>query len=221
LPLLQLAPQLVSRLELTPIEAIMLWSGDANNQNRARLAAIPEWLRSLDGYTLGSEDFKELEEITRLREFEPDTRRQFLHGVVAGCRLWNLLCIQRRKPDASFSNVDGAIRKMFAKRSISQSTLNNTIWPHFKPVAHLWAAFVSLSAASHRKSSPFPCALRDAAHFLGVSATIANIATATRTKQSTRPVLDADDLWNIKPSTPAEPPWEIDVLPIRKRSNDD
>jgi len=194
MPILEITPAMVgpdrTRLALNYIESMMLWQDDEAQRAEAMrtgtatfirdsISAVPaaqrevEASRWVDWYALLADAFP-------LKHIQEQAKKPFVHGLIAGEIL--AAAVLRYEIDGSIKleslkhqmigtpDIPGILPKR-AKTSpwfvISRSTLENTIWPKFKPVSHLWASywFSSIVEADHT----FPCALQRLPQFLSIA----------------------------------------------------
>src|SRR5262249_46028631 len=85
---------------------------------------------------------------------------------------------------------------------ISQSTLENVVWSRYKPVSHLWAAYVQTAINGN---SVFPCMLRDYAKFLGLAEYFRQTAEAIPLSHRGEKLPTAGKQWRVPPEIPLPP----------------
>ena len=78
--------------------------------------------------------------------------------------------------------------------ALSRKTIDNTIWPRFRCVAHLWAAYLWGAAPGDRT---FPCRLDRLADSLTVAEWFRAEGEGFRPKGSDRTVLSAAESWRM------------------------
>jgi hypothetical protein len=139
------------------VESVMLWPGDPEMQRHAISAAV---------VTEGLANFHDLSEIELanllhlsarslpLEHIQQQIEKPFVRGVVSG-HILRLALLENAKN--SRSNALGEAKKTASKmfsaaRRLSVSTIENQVWKFYRPVAHYWAAFLSLD---DRRA--FPC----------------------------------------------------------------
>jgi hypothetical protein len=115
----------------------------------------------------------------------------------------------------TLESVKVEIRKSVADRpnfaQISDSTIENTIWSHYKPVASLWAAYLRIIMDYHVSNAEpgFPCRLDDLARFLGFAESVRRAGEACKLRQSRTTLLDPKTSWVVPPEV-ALPHFDID-----------
>jgi hypothetical protein len=206
----------ISRDELGPrrgratlgyIETIMLWPTDAAQQSRARKAigatrinnAIPDdaaeeqlthrQMREVFHFLAGSPP---------LADIRREARRPYCHGVAAGLVLCEIL---HRRDVGSRRAQLGAVMDAVAATlagvggfGVSRKTIDNSVWPVFRSVSHLWGAHLWVSAGGDRA---FPCRLDRLADFLTVTEWFRVEGEGFQPKQSDRTVLDPEETWRM------------------------
>jgi hypothetical protein len=88
--------------------------------------------------------------------------------------------------------------KLFETLSIS--TIDNTVWRSYRPVAHLWAAQILSSVRRRARRLPFgavPCAQDDLPYFLACAERLRRIGEAHASRQHVGPVLEASRTWRL------------------------
>ena len=144
----------LSRFDVAFIEGVMLWPGE-NDEDQRRQAferSIVEICRPGFGAlpeTAGGDIFALADGAYPLPAIQAWAVKPFLHGVIAGNVLHNVLDLIACDPDNASLGKAIEMALPAAKQllsstfncTISSSTFNNTIWPKYRCVAHLWAAY--------------------------------------------------------------------------------
>jgi hypothetical protein len=185
-------PADMTRLDLSVIECTMLWPSDVRQWRRARERSIVEHFKQVG--ELNEVDkagfFWLADQAHPLPAIQADARKPFLHGMIAGKVLHNVLGLIACDPDNA--SLGKAIKMALpaAKQlssstfncTISSSTFNNTIWRKFRCVAHLWAAAFARAVFDDRRD--FPCVVGDLPAFLADAEGYRVMGESRRTKQS-------------------------------------
>ena len=120
-----------------------------------------------------------------------------LRGIVAGMILNSAL-----STDMSMKKIIQVIARTFDRATrLGPKTIENSVWPTFKPVAHLWAAWTVLGDEQH-----FPCAMAMLPTFLAWAEGFRLVGEKTKTKQSPTTILLACDMARL--------PCGLAVVPI-------
>lgn len=129
-----------------------------------------------------------------------ESQKALYHGIATGLTLAGVL--HRRDTGHPRAQV-GAVMELVAKRlagvgdfKLTVKTMNNAVWPRYRSVAHLWAAYVQ--AALVNRDPIFPCRLDRLADFLHVAEWFRAEGEGWRPKQSDRPVLDTAESWRLQ-----------------------
>ena len=91
-------------------------------------------------------------------EMAARAKSPFVYGMISGCVLAETvgkITLRRRKEASMGHSIDIASKAFYPRWRVSVKTINTLIWPKYKSVAHLWAAYW-LRAVDGTKS-PFPC----------------------------------------------------------------
>jgi hypothetical protein len=181
----------MSRFDLFLIEGVMLWPGEAGEERQRRCQAfdraVVEIFRPAFGAlteTLKADLFALADEAHPLEAIRPWARKPFLHGLIAGTVLNNLLgLIACDQDNASLGKAIEMVLLAFPPGSqLSSATFNKTIWPKYRCVAHLWAAYSSRAMFHDR--GDFPCTVGDLPAFLADAEGYRVMGESRKTKQS-------------------------------------
>jgi hypothetical protein len=177
------------RLDLQIVGDAMLWPHDGEMREQATNAAVVvegrSWL-----HNLSNQDVRALFELAAntvpMARIQSEIERPFIRGTVAGHILRLTLAGLARDPK---SDALGAAKKRvsagFAADSrLSVKTIENQIWKNYRPVAHFWAAFLSLDDRQF-----FPCQTKTFKTFL-------QMAEAYRRAGETTPVFKSGTILN-------------------------
>ena len=173
----------------------MLWPGE-NDEDRRRQAferSVVEIVRPGFGAlpeTAGGDIFALADGAHPLPAIQAWAVKPFLHGVTAGNVLHNVLDLIACDPDNASLGKAIEMALLPAKQlssstfncTISISTFNNTIWPKYRCVAHLWAAFYARTMFDNR--CEFPCAVGDLPAFLADAEDYRVLGESRKTKRS-------------------------------------
>lgn len=194
LPITQSSIDNPRRIDVARIEAVMLWPDDEVSREKAILVAQCLWQRSLleQGQLLP----KEIEELAKSAVDAPApadvaaaAAKVFVNGHVAGTLLHNAVSATAQYPaDAAIqANVGRISNQFFPKYRLKPSTINNSVWPRYRVVSHLWAAHI------FSDEEVFPCHVPDLGVFLAKAEAYRELGEKTRTRQSPSTVLRPGD----------------------------
>jgi hypothetical protein len=213
----------ISRDELGPLRCratlsylltVMLWPTNAAKRDWAHKAILATRIDdaisepgAADRLSLTHDGWVDIVHFMRsapsLRDVQEECAKPFCHGLAAGFVLSGVL--HRREigaPDAQLGAVmDSVVESVLPpdardfKFALSRSTLNNTVWPEYCGVAHLWASHIwrGISAGDWT----FPARLDRLSDFLTVAEWFRREGEAWRPKGGARPVLDPLDTWRL------------------------
>lgn len=185
----------LSRFDVALIEGVMLWPGedDEDQRRQAFERSVVEIVRP-PGFgalpeTAGGDLFALADAAYPLPAIQAWAVKPFLHGVFAGNVLHNVLDLIACDPgNASLGKaiemaIPGArqLSSSTFKCTIAISTFNNTIWPKYRCVAHLWAAYYARAMVDNHV---FPCVVDDIPAFLADAETYRALGKSQRTKRS-------------------------------------
>jgi len=210
MPVLEFNLQNTTRFDLLSIARPMLWATDADARDRAYQADLNEYfLTTAASGPIEKTDALLIHRGPRVSDIQKEVkqRRRFEFGVIVRLRLIVYLSRYPARPDLpilwSFREIEKRLTKLF---KISASTINNTILPQYKSVAHLWGAYV-LPHALHLAGpgAPFPCSREGLASFLGVAEALRLDAISKRV------IRDDEDTWLLPPGLmvpQVDLPWQ-------------
>ena len=203
LPLDCLFEATATRLHLAVIEAVMLWPDDAPARTRAFHSEAVEFLRrgpdeadagflireDLRGVDFGFDAFKFAAAAPPIGDVIAEAREPYMHGVIAGFVLDQTVGkVALQRQDARVADSIQAAEKAFwPSWRVMVKTINNSIWPRYRCVSHLWAAH--WRRASERQDASFPCGRADIATFLSTADAFRKLGESCRTYKSPRPLL--------------------------------
>lgn len=203
-PLLKLRPDSLTRplrLDLAKVEAIMMWPDDDDRQRAWWTAAMLEdgrhWVESmpievLQPYTRAALD------APRLPKLHEGADRRFYHGILAGQVVLSTLIYAQVAPEKAVlrSVIASLCQGMKGTYQVEPQTLNNSILPRYRPVVHLWAAFIF---ASEGRERPFPCGVASLPIFLATAEAIRRRAEQWRAKKSPTPLMRPGEAMRLPP----------------------
>jgi hypothetical protein len=218
-PVLELTQAMVGpqRTELTVayLQAAMQWPDDPVGRRdvmkTAHALQMRETLRNVPAAreALALQAFEAGFEAKSSEEIRQAGGDRYYQGCLAGEFVLRALLIDElgRTEDGRASPVklesikaamtSPAVRALHRKRDVSRSTLDNKIIPRFRPVAHLWAAYVF--EAKYYGRQAFPCTLERVPWFLWAAESLRERAVTL--KQPRRPgsrrntLLSANEAW--------------------------
>jgi hypothetical protein len=213
MPVLEITPEMIgpnrTRLALAYFEGVMLWPHDpaqrAEVMKSSRAAFIKTALEAapaaalmieLDEYALAADALP-------LRILSDKSKTAWAHGMLAGELLAAAVNEHATRGSVKLESLKTEMtsakrRKSHKAIDISRSTLENTILPRYKPVSHLWAAYVSTALFDH--DATFPCRLDNLLNFLALSDFFGRAALSLRLPRRKETFLSIDQLWTL-------PPW--------------
>ncbi len=183
-----------NRADIHYLEALMLWPPDRPENGAARrrwmnAAMVRHHADHL--HELSEGDVREVLQIAAdtipIGELRSIATERMQQGVVAGAILRESIqaaafangTVNKGKVQTSFVERTRALRRKFEVR-LENKTIDNALWPQYRSVAHLWAAYSVLVETGR---NAFPCALRDLAEFLAWAKEFQIQGEAATTKQ--------------------------------------
>jgi hypothetical protein len=185
----------LSRFDVGLIEGVMLWPSE-NDEDRRRQAfersVVEIWRPGFGALpeTAGGDIFALADGAHPLPAIQAWAVKPFLHGVIAGNVLHNVLDLIACDPGNASLGKAIEMALPAAKQlssstfncTISSSTFNNTVWPKYRCVAHLWAAFYARAMFDDRRD--FPCVVDDLPAFLADAEAYRVLGESRKTKRS-------------------------------------
>ena len=161
-----LSPATATRQHLAAIEAVMLWPDDEKLRASGFHAADAQFLLENRALLLARQDvdwLRYLADAPRIGDIH--VRDPYAHGVIAGYILHDTVGkIILGLEDASIGKSIATCSQGFWRRfRVSEKTINNVVWPRYKPVAHFWAAYFSNYLAG---DTVWPCDVSKISQFL-------------------------------------------------------
>lgn len=205
------------------IEGVMLWPGENDEDKEQRRRAIErsevEYYKEKELNEIDKADlFARADAAYPLAALQPHAVKPYHHGMFAGIVLHTVLELIAGDPDnASLGRaIEMTLLAFPPGRQLSNATFNKTIWPKFRCVAHLWAAYFSLSMFHDRIH--FPSTLDDLPTFLADAEGYRIIGKSWKTKQSPRKaILLADETIRLPEGLAIEPTdLRFEMEPARK-----
>ena len=133
-----------------------------------------------------------------------EIRHRLVQGSIAGQLLHETIGRSDIYPN---SPSMGLIKRKLAAHAsdrfstgISVSSIDNIIWPRFKPVSSLWAAYVSGAGIALERGDgigPFPCRPMEVGNFLATSEAYRKRAENLKLPQASRSILDPGETWRV------------------------
>ncbi len=192
-----------ARLHLSMIEATMLWPSDkAAREAALTTAAIEHSAPYVDG--LEPEDLRLFAELSRL-SFPLDHIRHgaltpFRRGAIAGMVLRE--CVGRVALGHTIT-LAAEFRRV-AGDTVTKKIFDNDLWPSFRPVAPLWAAWLDEALDGN---PAFPCEIGGIRGFLETAEAYRIAAEGTRTRQSPKPLMAPGAAIRLAP--------ELEIVPSK------
>jgi hypothetical protein len=223
MPILDLTPEMIgpeqAELAVGYIESVMVWPDDEENRRRLKMARqaveLSDLIRSLakQDSPPASLDIADITPITdalaaspRLSDVATARDQRYERGTIAGWILWDALLDHHRGTKRGLEVIkrDISNRLLVSKhvKRLSISTINNIIWRIFRPVAHLWPAYMLRSANLRTDGQPVsrPCGPADLLRFLALAEQLRRDGETCRPRQSDLPILDPARTWKAPPT---------------------
>jgi hypothetical protein len=205
-----------SREALVRIECVMLYPTNEDERRRAEHAGLArvqldeEVARPTDNDAafLRRDDvlerYKFFASAVPIEEIQAKAQSHFAHGVSAAIRLINYVAYAASGANSTLRDQKKEIRKKLSGtllfKSLSDASLEGG-WSKYRPVAHLWAAYVQLGiiCCDSQIPSEFPCHLDDLPLFLGLAESFRQEGEACRLKGYAGTLLVAGASWEVPP----------------------
>ena len=172
-----------TRWDCAVIEARMLWPHDPDMRGRYLSAvSVKVGVSSIGRVPLQEATPTEMREIgakvrefgeamlsaPRVEDFTARAKSAFTHGMVAGKLLYDAVGYHELDPTkAGLTAAKERIEaRLWPNLRVKVKTIDNTIWPIFRSVAHFWAAHILW--AMQTEDNTFPCRIADLGMFLAV-----------------------------------------------------
>jgi hypothetical protein len=210
---LELTPEMVgpnrTRLSLIPLETAMLFPHEADWREWAGRAALYEFIRERPdgGESLSREEPSLLLDIAAGMQTAPSFEaikqrvcRHCTYGVVASSILSQALTLPGG--GQGLNAIKSALQERLESHpeffpKLSQSTIDNIAWKHFKAVSHLHLAHGLVWIARGATKYPFPCHYDDLPVFLKTAESIRLEGEQTPLRQKAGTVLDPRQTWKV------------------------
>jgi hypothetical protein len=179
--------------DLITLGANMLWPDDLDVRDRAVKSGhlkilISDWVIPQE---LAQQISSDALDATPMVAIQESAKLPFVHGFIAGTILHTIVsevAVEKNSDRASMQRVIADLSKIFYPRwRLAPKTIENTVWPQFRKVAHYWAAYIQ--GTFSQPPEPFPCRLANLSGFLSTAEAFRHAGEATRTKRSPRPIL--------------------------------
>jgi hypothetical protein len=184
---------LPTRLDLSMIEATMLWPDDKSKRERERAiqtSAVAGFFEI--SQALPKDELIALVSLaadaTPLAEVHGRARVRFIDGVRAGLYLRETVGLATLSKNRSMKQIAARVCRGLEPHasSINPHTFENHVWPVYRRVAHFWAASWDLNLEQVLSgSSAFPCSLKQLATFLALAEGYRRLGERTRTRRGT------------------------------------
>jgi len=195
-----------SRLSLSRLEGIMLWPDDAAARERAAATAASQFIRDAvrDRWAPMPEGHADLADVLGIiaagdrvaDAVQRDAKARFFEGALVGYTICNLIGEPKNGAATTLKESKRrALEKLrgIAGRNFDMKRVDNVIWPRFRPVGHLWAAYFGCSTELQDRT--FPCRLADLSHFLAVSEALLQVGSTWRASRAPVALLDKATAW--------------------------
>lgn len=184
-----------SRLHVAIVEAVMLWPTDASARETALQTSTVEFLRlnrSLRDADLGFDQFELGAGAQPIKEMAEPAKSPFVYGIISGYVLAETVGkIRLDLPQASIGHsIEIASKTFWPRWRVSVKTINNSIWPGYKSVSPLWAAY--WMRVTRGAALAFPCTNLELSEFLAEADAYRRLGESLRTFKAPAPLLAAD-----------------------------
>ncbi len=197
-----------ARLTIGKIEAVMLFPNDPGLQDRAWASCTADMLLSaIEGGRVELDDLGEPGAVARVLRTAPravdlqtKAHQAYRYGLAAGHILREMIGADARNEAMSMVRAKEKVSEhLTVLNARSMSTIENTVWKTFRPVAHFWAAYLSLALDSCGRDEkyPFPCSVKTLAEFLGTAQSYLERGLSLRAPRSARTVLVLAGAWTL------------------------
>ncbi len=166
-----------TRWDCAVIEARMLWPHDSDTRGRYLSAvSVKVAAAAIDRVPISKPSPTEVRELAeamlsapRVEDFTKAGNKAKIHGVVAGKILYDAVGLHDTGRDnTGLSAIKSALVAHLGRgQHLSQKTIDNTVWPRYRSVAHFWAAYLHRSQETN--NTALPCRARDLSLFLAVA----------------------------------------------------
>jgi hypothetical protein len=162
-----------TRGDLAAIGAVMLWPKNEEKQQASLHAFLAESPEEVMQGPVAKEDLRAFAAMIRaapsMEAVTQESARAFEFGSIAGTILYHSVGMLAIDPAAApASALKAQIAKKWARRRISEKTINQTIWPTYRCVSALWAAHIWWRQKT-ACTTVFPCLPGDLGEFLAVA----------------------------------------------------
>ncbi len=222
-------------LPLRQLKAVMLWPDKEKRQEQSVCAdTADDVINDFEPWrdqpkamvTMPIRVVRALRRAPSDQAFFRERDKRFLHGMMTGVTAWHTLS----RPDDKIMSVladaaervnkmlddvrihcerDGQATWLSEIRSNSRN-LETNIWPKFRPVAHLWAAYFWRSYALARNASldSLPCPAEELPEFLAAAEYLRALGELRRCGNGM--LFEAGKMWGVPPEVELpDPPEEL------------
>jgi hypothetical protein len=207
---LQFRPDLLDEpnvLDVAIVEFAMLWPNDEDRRSRAMEASVILHLTETQALPIPrsaaemSEMARLISNASRLADLSDDAKEANWRGVLAGKILLEAVGKSVLAPGlVNLSDLKKKLASGFGaalKVRLSEKTIDNRIWPEFRPVAPLWAAWLFVGDPRGR----FPCQPAGLIDFLATAEAFRRLGETIHTPQSPKAtILRPGETISISPS---------------------
>ena len=199
--------------DIATVGAVMLWPNEPEKQKRslqAFYASKPELISDGQTVVATAADLQAFASVIReapsLEAMARESERPFSFGFIAGKLLEHSVGFLSIDPSrASVSRLKKELAARFAKHRISVKTIDQTIWPQYRAVAHLWAAYIFLRSDGPKRA--FPCKPGELGTLLATAEIYRHRGETLKVSRSPEPTI-------LRPGEAATLPEGISWLPV-------
>ena len=178
-----------TRLDVARIDAGMMFPTDKRARRRYFHTSAVEyiWQQPCPGFDRDAFEFA-ASAVPRA-EMDKQSRAKFEEGIVAGFVLSDTIRkIRLGLTEATLeSSMKAAAETFRRRRRLSVKTINNSIWPTYRCVSHLWAA--TWWRLSHQEDVNYPCGRENIRSFLATAEAFRRLGEELRAHKAPRPLL--------------------------------
>lgn len=197
--------------------AIMLWPHDEKSRDLAfRVADAQHYTEQLEFIARNSDQSfdVELTDLTPLARALVDlpaahtiskpARAAYRHGLAAGLIFSFVIDADDSQPgSASLQEAKNYVMEMRGfLPAQSVSTINNTVWGRYQPVAHLWAAYLTRAIVTEESASnlwgwQFPCWNLEIEDFLALAERLRKRGEGLRPVRASNDLMPPEKAWSV------------------------
>lgn len=181
----------------------MIWPSDRSRREQlVTTAAVTDMRTAFSNVDVPAQWFELAAEAKPLSDVRSSASAPFVRGLIAGHILIETLGhVQLDLPFSMSAAVRLAIKPFCYKTrewKLTAKTVENYVWPTFRPVAHFWAA--SIDRIKSGEDSKFPCSYRKLADYLSFAEGYRVLGESSSTFKSRNNILRAEESARLPPA---------------------